>query len=247
MKIHIFETRQAMAQAAAQAAADRLRALIAERGTATIVLATGTSQQEMLAALAASPNIAWHKIAAYHLDEYIGLPLTHPASLRLFLWQRFVRHLPVPLRAMHYLDGQEDAAAECQRMGRMVAAQPIDLALVGIGENGHLAFNDPPADRQTREPFLVVHLDEACRRQQVAEGWFATLAEVPATAITMSIHRLMTSESIICTVPDSRKAEAVSRSVNGPVTPAVPASVLQEHQDVSLFLDAAAASRLDTP
>ena len=180
----------------------------------------------------------------FHLDEYIGLPLTHPASFRLFLWQHFVRQLPVPLRAFYCLDGQSESTAECRRVGDLIRQCPIDVAFVGIGENGHLAFNDPPADFETNEPFIVVNLDEACRRQQLGEGWFPSLADVPTQAISMSIRQIMNSRRIVCTVPDQRKAEAVRAAVEGSVTPSVPASRLQQHEQVTLFLDQPAASRL---
>ena len=182
-------------------------------------------------------------MTGFHLDEYLGLPASHPASFRGYLRERFVRH--VPLAAFHELDGEAaDPAAECRRVGDLLARQPIDAAFVGIGENGHLAFNDPPADFETDEPYLVVNLDHACRRQQLGEGWFESLDDVPRRAISMSVRQILKSRTIVCSVPDDRKADAVQATVEGPATPDVPASILQTHDDCTLFLDAAAASLL---
>jgi glucosamine-6-phosphate deaminase len=233
-----------MARQAAEHGAAAIREAIAARGEANIIVATGASQLEMLSALANAEGIAWQRVRGFHLDEYVGLPITHPASFRLYLWQRFVSRLPLPLKEFYYLDGEADCRDECRRVGQVIRHCPIDVAFVGIGENGHLAFNDPPADFTTEEPFLVVELDEACRRQQLGEGWFPTLDDVPRTAISMSVRQIMKSRMIVCTVPDARKADAVKNSVEGPVTRNVPASILQNHDDATIFLDAAAASLL---
>jgi glucosamine-6-phosphate deaminase len=211
-------------------------------------VATGASQFEVLASLAQAPGVAWEKVTFFHLDEYLGLPLAHPASFRRYLWERFHSRLPVPPRAFHYLDGEAaDSAAECARVGRLIAEATIDVAFLGIGENAHLAFNDPPADFVTEDPYLVVDLDDACRRQQLGEGWFPNLESVPKRALTMSIRQILKSRELIVTVPDTRKAVAVRDSLEGPVTPHVPASILREHTACSLFLDAAAASLLTHP
>jgi len=183
-------------------------------------------------------------VTGFHLDEYIHLPITHPASFRLYLWRRFVSQLPLPLAAFHYIDGQADPLTECRRLGELIAAQQIDVAFVGIGENGHLAFNDPPADFDRKEPYFVADLDEACRRQQLGEGWFKTLADVPRQAISMSVPQVMSAEAIVCTVPDQRKQQAVTAAVAGPVTPQAPASILQKHRRCYLFLDPPAAGGL---
>jgi glucosamine-6-phosphate deaminase len=233
-----------MGKAAAAAGAEHIRRAIAERGSANIIVATGASQFEMLAALVAEPNINWNRVSGFHLDEYVGLPITHPASFRGYLWQRFVSKLLLPLRAFHFLDGEGDPHAECRRVSEIIKKHPIDVAFVGIGENGHLAFNDPPADFDIEEPYLVVQLDDACRRQQLGEGWFPTFDDVPKQAISMSVRQIMKSAAIICTVPDDRKAEAVGNAAEGPVTPQVPASILQQHKQCTLFLDKSAASRL---
>ena len=244
----VSPTPDGMATAAAAAGADAIRATLASAPTCNLIVATGASQMGMLTALAAAPGIDWTRVHGFHLDEYVGLPITHPASFRLYLWQRFVSRLPVPLASFHYLDGEtdngRDPADTCQRVGAVLDAHPIDVAFVGIGENGHLAFNDPPADFETTRPYLIVELDEACRRQQLGEGWFPTLDDVPTRAISMSVSRILASRKIICTVPDERKAQAVRNAVEGPVTPDVPASALQRHADVQLFLDDAAAGLL---
>jgi glucosamine-6-phosphate deaminase len=245
MNIQIMPDKQQMGKSAATAGAKLIREALAQRGEANIIVATGASQFEMLAALVAEPGINWNGVTGFHLDEYVGLPIDHPASFRGYLWQRFVSRLPLPLRAFHYLDGRAaSAAGECRRVGDILLRHPIDVAFVGIGENGHLAFNDPPADFDTKEPYLVVNLDDACRRQQLGEGWFPTFDDVPKQAISMSVRQIMKSAAIICTVPDARKADAVRNAVEGEVTPKVPASILQRHKQCTLFLDPSAASLL---
>ena len=246
MKVHVFETPAEMGAAAAAAGARTIRAAIAERGEANIIVATGASQFTMLERLVAEPDIAWNRITGFHLDEYVGLSLDHPASFRLYLWKRFISQLPLPIRAFHYLDGEHDCVSECDRVGTLLKEHPIDVAFVGIGENAHLAFNDPPADFDTESPYLVVDLDDACRQQQLGEGWFPTFDDVPQQAISMSVKQIMKSNSIICTVPDERKANAVQGAVEGEVSPHVPASILQQHADVGLYLDRAAASQLSS-
>ena len=240
----IAPDREECGKRAARAGLARLRTALDARGAASVIVATGASQFDVLAALAAEPGIRWDKVTFFHLDEYAGLPITHPASFRRYLWERFHARLPLPPRAFHYLDGEADPAAECARMGRLIAEHEIDVAFLGIGENGHLAFNDPPADFATEEPYIVVELDEACRRQQWGEGWFAALDEVPRRALSMSIRQLLKSRALIVTVPDARKAAAVQAALEGPVTPQVPASILRQHPDCALFLDTASASRL---
>ena len=245
MDIDISETRQGCGKKAAAHGAGLLRKTIAESGAANIVVATGASQFEMLDALVQADGIDWTLVTGFHLDEYIGMPMTHPASFRRYLKERFVNRLPSPPAAFHYVGGEADPEAECRRLGRVISAHPIDAAFIGIGENGHLAFNDPPADFETTEPYLVVDLDEACRRQQLGEGWFPTLDDVPARAISMSVHQIIQSAAIVCTVPDQRKAQAVKAAVEGPVTPQCPSSVLQQHPAATLFLDSASASLLE--
>jgi glucosamine-6-phosphate deaminase len=242
MKISIFKTKEEMGREAAAEGTAFIRKAIEQRGSANIILATGASQFEMLTALV-KKNVDWSKVTGFHLDEYIGLPETHPASFRKYLKERFVEK--VPIRAFHFINGENEPAMECQRVGKIIRQHPIDVAFVGIGENGHLAFTDPPADFETDEPYIVVTLDEACRRQQLDEGWFKTLDEVPDQAISMSIRQILKSKSIICTVPDLRKAEAVKKVVEGKVTPDVPASILQQHPQAMLYLDEKSAALLD--
>lgn len=243
MNTQIFDSKEAMGAAAAQAGAERLNEVLDSRGEASIIVATGASQFEMLSSLSRS-DLHWPSITGFHLDEYIGIPITHDASFRKYLWQRFVSQLPLPLKAFHFLDGEGDAQRECARVGQLISATTIDVAFVGIGENGHLAFNDPPADFETETPYLVVDLDDACRRQQLGEGWFPDFDSVPQKAISMSVQQIMKSDMIVCTVPDQRKAEAVKNAVSGPVSPEVPASILQNHPNCHLFLDKEAASLL---
>lgn len=244
MKISVSETKEQLGAKAAATGADRIRQALRDRGEATIVLATGASQFEMLNNLRTA-DIDWTKVTAFHLDEYIDLPRSHPASFRRYLKERFVDPLPTPIGTFHYIDGERNPAEECQRLNDLIRDVTIDVAFVGIGENGHLAFNDPPADFETEDPFIVVELDRACRQQQMGEGWFDSLEDVPRKAISMSIQQIMKSDTIVCTVPDARKAEAVRNTLEGPVTPEVPASILQEHPDCYLFLDTDSASKLE--
>lgn len=244
MELFTFDTKPAMGAAAARAGADLIRAAIAQRGEANIIVATGASQFEMLSALVADQGIAWDRVTVFHLDEYTGLSISHPASFRRYLWDRFHSKLPLPVAAFHYLNGEFDPAAECARVGAILQLRPIDVAFVGIGENGHLAFNDPPADFETEVPYLIVTLDEACRKQQLGEGWFPTLADVPQSAISMSIRQILKSKALIVTVPDERKAIAVRDCLTGPISPLAPASVLQSHENVAVYLDRPAASLL---
>ena len=245
MNVCVESDAAAMGARAAALGADAIRAALRERGEAGIVVATGASQFEVLKALVAEPDIAWNRVTAFHLDEYVGLPIGHPASFRHYLWERFVRRLPLPLAAFHYIDGESDPARECARLSALIRRQLIDVAFVGIGENGHLAFNDPPADFETTTPYLTVSLDEACRRQQQGEGWFPTLDAAPKRAISMSCRQILQSRLIVCSVPDERKAKAVAATVQGTVTPVVPASILQTHGRVELLLDHGSASLLD--
>jgi glucosamine-6-phosphate deaminase len=244
MLTDISETKTELGQKAADKGAAFIREAIAARGRANIIVATGASQFEMLQALVRQQGIDWGKVVGFHLDEYVGLPITHEASFRKYLKERFVEQLPVPIGKFHYVNGEGDPQAACRELGQVIARHEIDVAFVGIGENGHLAFNDPPADFATDEAYIVVDLDEACRRQQVGEGWFASLADVPTRAISMSIRQIMKSRAIICTVPDARKAQAVHGAIRGKVTPNVPASILQQHAACFMLLDRQSASLL---
>jgi glucosamine-6-phosphate deaminase len=242
MRIAISPDASALAVAAANDAANRLRTAIAHGGHARIIAATGMSQVGMLENLVNAPGIDWAKVEMFHLDEYVGLPIEHPASFRKYLLERLIR--PAGIQAYHLLDGELDPAATCRAVGARLQEAPVDLALVGIGENGHLAFNDPPADFTTDAPYITVRLDERCRRQQVGEGWFARLEDVPQMAISMSVKQLLRSRAIVCSVPDRRKAEAVRNSLEGAIDPMVPASILQTHADATIYLDEESASLL---
>jgi glucosamine-6-phosphate deaminase len=244
MKVVTSDSKAAMGQKAAADGAELIRAALRARGEANIIVATGASQFEMLEELVRGEGVAWDRVTAFHLDEYVAVPISHPASFRLYLWRRFVSKLPLPLRAFHYINAETDWEGECHRIDTIIREHPIDVAFIGIGENGHLAFNDPPADFETEKPYLLVNLDEACRKQQHGEGWFATLADVPRRAVSMSIRQIMKSKAIVCTVPDHRKAVAVKHAVEGPVTPLVPASILQEHGQATIYLDPPAATML---
>ena len=244
MEINVSPTKQEMGKRAASQGAQWIRDAMSENGSATIIVATGASQFEMLGELVKQPDIRWDRITAFHLDEYVGMEITHGASFRKYLWERFVSQLPFPLAAFHYINAEKDPHAECKRLGDLIRQKSVDVAFIGIGENGHLAFNDPPADFQTEQPYLLVNLDDACRKQQLGEGWFPTFDDVPKQAISMSVRQILKSGAIVCTVPDARKAAAVKGAVEGPVTPDLPASILQKHGKTHLFLDAASASQL---
>lgn len=246
MKVERFASKAELGEKAAKDGSDRIREALRRRGEANVIVATGASQFDVLEHLVAAPGIDWHQVTGFHLDEYVGLPITHPASFRLYMWQRFVRKLPLPLRAFHYVEAEGDPEAECRRLGAVISQHPIDVAFVGIGENGHIAFNEPPADFCTEAPYIVVELTLASRNQQVKEGWFASVSDVPERAISMSVRQIMKSAAIICAAPDQRKAEAVRAVVEGPVTPDVPASILQCHPDATIYLDPASASLLRT-
>jgi glucosamine-6-phosphate deaminase len=243
MKIKVLKNAEKVGLAAATLAASLLRDSLSLKGAARIVAATGASQFVFLRTLVASPGIDWSKVEMFHLDEYVGLSIQHLASFRKYLLERLVQ--PAGIKRYHLLDGEGDAVAICKSIGEKLQQAPVDVAFVGIGENGHLAFNDPPADFETEQPYLIVNLDEACRRQQVGEGWFKDMSEVPRQAISMSIRQILKAQKILCIVPELRKARAVRACLEGEVGPMTPASILRTHSDVTLFLDNNSASLLD--
>ena len=245
MEINVFDTPELMGRAAGIHAAKAIKNALERQRFANIILATGTSQFHTLQTLIESSDIDWSRVTMFHLDEYIGISITHPASFRKYLTERFIKQVPA-LNASHLIDGENDPLTECRRLNDHIRPVSIDLALVGIGENGHLAFNDPPADFDTEEPYIVVDLDEACRQQQFGEGWFSSLEEVPRQAISMSIRQIMKSKQIICSVPDERKALAVRDCLQKPISNQHPAGILREHPNCSLYLDREAASLLET-
>ena len=244
MHICILEDASAMGRHAAEIGAKTIRAVIAARGEANIILATGASQFTMLDSLVSASGIDWSKVTAFHLDEYVGIPETHPASFRKYLKERVAARIP-GLRMFHYVGGDAvPLGAEITRLNSLIRKTPIDVAFIGIGENGHLAFNDPPADFETDDPYIVVSLDERCRTQQVGEGWFGSAAEVPTQAVSMSVRQILKSSKIVCTVPDARKSEAVYMGLNSPIGPEAPCSILRTHPDCWLMLDYPAAGRI---
>jgi len=234
-----------MARRAADHGAGLIRRAIRKNGSAAVMLPAGGSQIEMLAELVRAPGIRWDKVTGFHLDEYVGMPITHAASFRRFVWERILSKLPLPMKAFEYVNAESNPQRECRRLNQIVGSHRIDVSFIGIGENGHIAFNDPPADFATSSPYIVVELDEACRRQQLGEGWFSSLAKVPKRAVSVSPRQIMKSAAIVCTVPDRRKAAAVKRAIEGRVTPQVPASILQRHKDCVLFLDRESSSLLE--
>jgi glucosamine-6-phosphate deaminase len=243
MEMQIFKTKEEMGKAAARKAEEILNAAITAKGKAAFIAATGASQFEFLEELTRASSIDWSRTTMFHLDEYVGIPESHPASFRRYLKEKLIDK--VHPGVVHLIAGDSpNPEEECQRLNKILVNQTVDVAFVGIGENGHLAFNDPPADFLTEKPYIVVQLDEACRRQQMGEGWFASFKEVPQKAISMSIRQIMKSKAIICTVPDKRKSKAVKDCLESKVSPEHPASILREHPRVFLFLDKAAASEL---
>jgi glucosamine-6-phosphate deaminase len=243
LQTRVFPDKTALGEAAAADAAAALREVIARQGRACVVAATGASQFEFLEALVAAPDVDWYRTIFFHLDEYVGLPASHPASFRRYLRERLADR--VHPGAFHFIEGDRpDPEAEARRVGELLRACEVDLAFVGIGENGHLAFNDPPADFAVEDPYIVVRLDEACRRQQLGEGWFPSLEDVPQRAISMSIRQIMKARRIVCVVPDARKAVAVRDCLTREVSPWRPASALQRHAAATVYLDVDSAALL---
>lgn len=240
ISVDVSPTLQELGRRAATLGAGAIRDALSRRGMARIILATGVSQFITLDYLVNEPDIDWSRVTAFHLDEYIGLPPNHPASFRRYLRERFVARVGkvdfVPIEAEAPMPG------EIARLGALIGQAPIDVCFAGLGENCHLAFNDPPADFETDAPYLIVALDEACRRQQLGEGWFATLDDVPKTALSMSIRQIMRSVIVILSVSEARKAVAVRDMLHQPINPRYPATILRQHPNAHLFLDQAAAS-----
>src|SRR5438876_3812734 len=235
MVLKVLPDKSSLSKMAAEHAAEAIGRAICDRGQARIIAATAASQFEFLDALTKMPGIDWQKVEVFHLDEYIGLPITHPGSFRKMLLDHLIKKTGIA--KYHLLDGDADPAEVVRRVGKELTSAPIDVAFVGIGENGHLAFNDPPADFQTEEPYLIVDLDEACRRQQVGESWFADLSDVPKRAISMSVRQILKSKEILAVVPEARKAQAVKSCFEGEVSPLAPASILRTHAHTTVFLD----------
>src|SRR6516164_5422659 len=242
MRLRVLEGRNRLGNAAAAQAAAAIKRAIRQKGKARIIGASAASQFEFLEALTATPGIDWKRVELFHLDEYIGLPKSHPASFCKFLQDRLITKTGIV--AYHFLDGEKDPAEVIRETNRAISAAPIDVAFVGIGENGHLAFNDPPADFETEEPFIVVNLDQACRQQQVGEGWFVNLDEVPKQAISMSVRQVLKSKEILAVVPGPKKAHAIQACFDGPISPMAPSSILRTHTNATIYLDRESAALL---
>ena len=243
MDFKIFDDRDSMGKTAAAQAATAIRRAILDRGKARIVAATAASQKEFLDELTRAPGIDWRLVEAFHLDEYIGLPVTHPGSFRKMLLDQLINNTGIV--NYHLLGGAGDPAEVVRRASAAVASAPIDIAFLGIGENGHLAFNDPPADFETEEPYLIVALDEACRQQQVGEAWFSEITDVPQKAISMSVKQILKARELLAVAPGSRKAQAINACFNGEVSPMAPASILRTHANTTVYLDKESAALLD--
>lgn len=244
-EIKVFESKIAAGAAAAEAAASSLARALQERETARLIVATGNSQLETVKCLAQALDIDWRRVEVFHMDEYAGIPAEHPASFRRWIKEKLV-DIVRPGR-VHYIEGNAASLQdECARYGDLISAAPIDVCLLGIGENGHLAFNDPhSADFSDPLIMKIVTLDDVSRRQQVGEGHFPAFADVPAQALTLTIPELMRSGHIVCSVPERRKAEAVENAVHGPITTRCPASLLRTHPRAEIYLDTDSASRLE--
>jgi len=241
MTIKIFPSKAVLAQQAAEQAAASITRAICERGVARIIAATGASQFEFLDALTIS-GVNWKQVEMFHLDEYVGISDKAPASFCRYLRERLIDK--VGLEKYHLLNGMQDPATVIEQVSTEIRKAPIDVAFVGVGENGHLAFNDPPADFETEKAYIVVTLDEECRKQQLGEGWFPTLADVPQQAISISIRQIMKARQILCIAPDARKAKAIKACFDGDVSPLAPASILQRHPDATIYLDNESAALL---
>ncbi|NHN33970.1 6-phosphogluconolactonase [Paenibacillus agricola] len=243
MKVSVWKDSQELGEQAALYSAKVIKEKIEQNGKARIILSTGASQFDTLKALIALP-LDWSKVEMFHLDEYVNLPISHPASFRKYLQERLVDLVPTMLN-VHFVSGEGDVLKQIEQLTAEIRKAPIDLALIGIGENAHIAFNDPPADFDTKEAYIVVDLDEGCKKQQVGEGWFPSLAEVPNQAISMTVHQIMQSEVIVSSVPHRVKAKAIKDMIANDVTNLIPATMLKTHRNMALFLDEQSASEVD--
>lgn len=242
MKVKVLKTPGELGMKAASHAAEVLRKAITEKGSARLILSTGASQFDTLSALVRE-DVDWSRVEMFHLDEYINLPESHPASFRKYLKERFVAH--VNLKKVHFVNGEGDIEKNIKELSEELRKQPVDLGLIGIGENAHIAFNDPPADFDTRDPYIIVTLDEQCKKQQVGEGWFKTLEDVPKQAISMSVFQIMQCRTIISCVPYKVKANAIKLTLENDLTNTIPATMLKKHNDITIYLDEDSASAVD--
>jgi glucosamine-6-phosphate deaminase len=242
VELHVSESAEQLGIQAAAKAAEVINSCIAEQDFARVVLSTGASQFTFLEALK-QENIDWSKVEMFHLDEYVALPESHPASFRKYLKERFLAYAPVA--KAHLVNGEGDVNEHIAQLTSEINKAPIDLALIGIGENAHIAFNDPPANFETKEAYMVVELDDACKAQQVGEGWFKSIDTVPKQAITMTVHQIMESKMIMSCVPYQVKANAIRMTMEEGITNLIPASILKSHSNWWLFLDQNSASGLN--
>ena len=243
VSVQVYNNQTLLGEAAAKKVADVLTAAIIKRGQANIIFATGNSQLEFLAVLRQNQNLPWSKVSAFHLDEYIGISEQHPASFRSYLQKRILNYLP--FGNIYLIEGDApEPSQEVRRYESLLIDKKIDIACVGIGENGHLAFNDPPADFSSPSLAHIVELDERCRRQQVSEGHFQAIEDVPQHAISLTVPAILSADVIVCIVPELRKAVAVRDALLGPVSPQCPASALRKHGEVHMFLDLESSSLL---
>ena len=239
MEIRICKDSEALGKSAAKYIAQILRDVIAEKGSARIVLSTGASQFDTLKALVDEPGIKWECVEMFHLDEYVDLPETHGASFRKYLKERFVAKVGT-LKAAHFVDGTKECIA---KLTEEIRKEPIDIGLIGIGENGHIAFNDPPADFDTKEAYIIVNLNERCKQQQMGEGWFKTIDDVPKQAVSMTAYQIMQCKKIVSCVPYKVKAEAIENTIKAKeVTNLIPATLLKTHPDFVLYVDCDSAA-----
>ena len=243
MIITISKNAAELGAAAARFAGAKLRDAIARNGEARLVLSTGRSQFETLEALL-KEGIDWPKTEIFHLDEYIGLPVTHKASFRKYLKDRFVDF--IECRKFHSVDTEGNIGKLIAGLTDEIRKKPVDVGLIGIGENGHIAFNDPPADFATGDAFIVVTLNERCKRQQVGEGWFNSVDEVPEKAVSMTVWQIMQCRTIVSAVPHLVKAEAVHNTLTGGLSNMIPATMLKQHPDFNLFIDHNSGSKVMT-
>lgn len=242
MKIKVMKNSEVLGKAAAVYCAEILNRSIAQKGKARLVLSTGASQFDLLKALVRE-DVDWSSVEMFHLDEYINLPVTHPASFRKYLKERFTSQ--IDLKTVHFVDGEGDIIKNIQELTEEICKEPIDLGVIGIGENAHIAFNDPPADFETKEAYIIVNLDDNCKKQQVREGWFPTLDDVPKQAISMSVQQIMQCNTIVSFVPYKVKANAIQKTLESELTNTVPATMLKIHKDITLYLDEESASMVD--
>jgi len=241
MNIRVFKSSDELGKEASMFCEAVINKAIKENGSARIVLSTGASQFDTLKHLIHA-NINWSQVEMFHLDEYINLPETHKASFRKYLKERFISH--VNLKKVYLVDGEGDYEAKIEELNKELIKKPVDLALIGIGENAHIAFNDPPADFETETPYRIVRLSDTCKNQQVHEGWFDTPDDVPEYAISMSVSQILKSKVILSCVPYKVKAAAIKNTIENEVNPMIPATILKTHPDWHLYLDVDSASLL---